>query len=136
MTEIVSVSASTAAYATEGLKPSARISGSTQTHETTYLQNQEARAADNRRHAALTSIVGPASIAAFFVTAGERNRLLAQTTLREAEEAYSFGREEVEETRGDAERHEEEDASEDNPDDQPEEEQAEVLALPSPEDIG
>jgi hypothetical protein len=140
MTEIVSVSASTAAYATEGLKPSARISGSTHTQETAYLQSREARAADNHRHAQMMNIVGPPAIAAFFVTAGERNRLLAQATLREAEEAYFFGREEVGETRGDAGRQSEqhaseEHASEDDAKENPGEEQSEILALPAPDDF-
>jgi hypothetical protein len=135
MTEIVSVSAATAAYATEGLKPSARVSGSTHTQETAWLQNREARAADNLRHTQMTNIVGPPAIAVFFLTAGERNRVLAQTTRREAEEAYFFGKEDVEETRGDARRQSEENAAEDNSDEQPEEEQSEILALPSPEDF-
>jgi hypothetical protein len=137
MTQIVSVSAATAAYATEGLKPSARISGSTQTQETTYLQTREARAADNLRHAELTNVVGPPSIALFFLTAGERNRALAQTTMQQAEQAYFFGKEEIEETRGDAERQSQDEQAEDHPEQQPEEEeqQAEVLALPAPDDF-
>jgi hypothetical protein len=140
MTEIVSVSAAIAAYATEGLRPSARVSGSTNTQETAYLQNREARATDNFRHAEMMNIVGPPAIAVFFLTAGERNRVLAQTTMREAEQAYSFGKAEVEEARGDAERQSEESASdehasEDNSDHEPPEEQTEVLALPSPEDF-
>lgn len=136
MTEIVTVSASTAAFATEGLKPSARISGATQSAETTYQQTQEARAADNRRQTQRMTIVGPPAIAAFFVTAGERNRVLEQATMRQAEEAYFFGKEELEETRGDAEGHQqgEEQASEED-EEEFQEEQTEVLALPAPEDF-
>jgi hypothetical protein len=136
MTEIVTVSAVTAAYATEGLKPSARISGATQSAETTYLQAREARAADNHRHAQMMDVVGPPAIAVFFLTAGERSRLLEQATMREAEDAYFFGREEVEESHGNAERHQhgEEQASEED-DEEFHEEQAEVLALPAPEDF-
>lgn len=137
MTEVVSVSAVTAAYATEGLKPSARVSGSPHTHEATFQQTQEARAADNLRHAQMMNVVGPPAIAVFFLTAGERNRLLQQTTLREAEDAYFFGREEVEETsdKQSDEEASEENASEDGDDEEEfHEEQTEVLALPAPAD--
>lgn len=134
MTEIVSVSAATAAYATEGLRPSARISGSTHTPETTSRQAQEARAADNLRHAQMMNVVGPPAIAVFFLTAGERNRLLQQTTLREAEEAYFFGKEEVEETeaRGEDARDE---SSAGSDGEEHRDEPAEILGLPAPEEV-
>lgn len=138
MTQIVSVSAATAAYATEGLKPSARISGSPHTAEATQLQAQEARHADTLRHNQMMDVVGPAAIAVFFLTAGERSRLLAQTTWQQAEEAYAFGKpDDVEETRkrrdeGDGES--EEDASGEGSD-EAFEERSEVIALPAPEDF-
>jgi hypothetical protein len=137
MTEIVTVSASTAAYATEGLKPSARISGATQSADSTYLQAREAQAADNRRRAKTMDVVGPPAIAVFFLTAGERNRNLEQATRRQAEEAYLFGKEEVEEARGDAGERQngEEQASQEEDNEEFHEEQTEVLALPAPEDF-
>jgi len=137
MTEIVTVSASTAAYATEGLKPSARISGSAQTQESSYLQAREAREADNLRHAQMMDVVGPPAIAVFFLTAGERSRVLEQATMQQAEEAYFFGKEDVEETQGEAggQQHGEEQSSEDEDDEEFHEEQTEVLALPMPEDF-
>jgi hypothetical protein len=137
MTQIVTVSAATAAYATEGLKPSARVSGSTHTAEAVHMQVQEARRADSIQHAQLRDVVGPPAIAAFFVTAGERSRILAQTTMRQAEEAYLFGKEEVEETRSGADEHQEQPSQEGEDDNQQEfqEEQAEILALPSPEEF-
>ena len=138
MTQIVSVSAATAAYATEGLKPSARVSGSPQTAEATLLQTQEARHADALLRQRMTDVVGPAAIAVFFLTAGERSRDLAQTTRQQAEEAYAFGKpDEVEEA---GERHNEgdgeseEDASGEGSD-EAFEERSEVIALPAPEDF-
>jgi hypothetical protein len=139
MTQIVSVSAATAAYATEGLKPSARISGSPHTAEATQLQAREARHADTLRHNQMMDVVGPAAIAVFFLTAGERSRLLAQTTRQEAEEAYAFGkRDEVEETEERRNARDEEQPEEDasgESSDQPFEEKSEVIALPAPEEF-
>jgi hypothetical protein len=136
MTQIVTVSASTAAYATEGLKPSARVNGSTHTSEAVHAEIQEVRRADAVQHAHMRDVVGAASITAFFVGAGERGAQLAQTTLREALEAYSFGKEEVEETKArDGDRDLEQQAQDhDEGEDQPkEEDEPDVLALPSPE---
>jgi len=136
MTQIVTVSASTAAYATEGLKPSARVNGSTHTAEAVHTEIQEVRRADNLQQVHLREVVGAASITAFFVSAGERGAQLAQTTLREALDAYSFGKEEVEETEARDEHPEDQarDQDQDQSEDQPQEEgQSEVLALPSPE---
>lgn len=134
MTQIVTVSALTAAYATEGLKPSARVSGSTHTADAVQAQVQEARRADDRLHEQLRDVVGPPSITAFFVTAGERGRQLAQATLREAEDAYFFGREEVEEAEAKDEHPDQQARDQGDGEDQLEdEEQSEVLALPPPE---
>ena len=136
MTQIVTVSASTAAYATEGLKPSARVNGSTHTAEAVYTEIQEVRRADALQQIHVREVVGADSITAFFVSAGERGAQLAQTTLREALDAYSFGKEEVEET----EARDEHPGGEEQAQDQGEaEDQAqdeglpETLALPSPE---
>lgn len=138
MTEIVTISASTAAYATEGLRPSTRISGASQSAETVYQQVQEARAADNQRQVQRMHIVGPPAIAAFFVTAGERNRNLEQATMRQAEDAYFFGKEEVEEVKGDTgerRRRGDRQGTEEGEGEEFREEQTEVLALPAPEDF-
>lgn len=135
MTQIVTVSATTAAYATEGLKPSARVSGSTHTAEAVYTQVQEARRADDLQHVQMREMVGPPSVTAFFVTAGERGRQLAQATLREAEEAYFFGREEVEETEGKDEQSRQDAEAEGQDQPQDEQRETESLALPSPEQL-
>lgn len=138
MTQIVTVSAVTAAYATEGLKPSARVNGSTQTSEAVNAQIQEVRRADNLQQVQMREVVGAASITAFFVGAGERGRQLVQTTLREAQEAYFFGKEDVEEAdAGNVDQNPEQQARDhDTGEDQPQEEGApEMLALPSPEQL-
>jgi hypothetical protein len=135
MTQIVTVSAATAAYATEGLKPSARISGAMQTQETTQAQVLEARRADTLRHDQMNSIVGPPAIALFFLTAGERGRLMQQTTLREAEDAYFLNEADVEEASGkqSEDEHAEDSEGNDDPGEEFDQQQAEVLALPAPE---
>ncbi len=134
MTQIVSVSAVTAAYATEGLKPSARISGAMQTQETTQAQILEARHADTKRHEQMNSIVGPPAIALFFLTAGERGRTMQQMTLREVEDAYLVNEAEIEETSGKQSEDEpaEDGADGDDADDELAQRQAEILALPAP----
>jgi hypothetical protein len=84
----------------------------------------------------MRDIVGPPSITAFFVTAGERGRQLAQATLREAEEAYFFGNDEVEEAetqdRHPGRRSEDGDGDQEQPQ---EEHEADMLALPSPDQL-
>lgn len=135
MTQIVTVSASTAAYATEGLRPSARVNGSAHTAEAVHAQVQEARRIDGLQHAQMRDVVGAPSVTAFFVTAGERGRLLAQTTLREAEEAYFFGHEEIEETEARDEKRGQQDQDDGQRQPQQDEGENEVLALPSPEQL-
>jgi hypothetical protein len=137
MTQIVTISATTAAYATEGLKPSARISGSPQSDETKMVQLRESRAADNDAHLKSMQLVGPPAIALFFLTAGERNRLLGQTTQREAEEAYLAAAEGAErrDPEADDEAESDEDASDDDEDNLFGQLQQELLALPSPDEF-
>jgi hypothetical protein len=127
MTEIVTISASTAAYATEPLKASARVSGSAPAQETMHTLSMEARRADIVRQQTATNLVGPPALALFFLTAGQHNKFLQQATQRQVEDAYFGDIEEEEELKA-----EEEDA-EDNSDEASEEEQSEVLALPAPE---
>ena len=131
MTEIMSVSAATAAYATEPLKASARLSGSTNTAETTHTQILEARQTDNAQHARRMNIVGPPALALFFLTAGERGSMLQQATMREAEEAY-FSDPDAEAT-GDSTDEQSGGSPEDASDDEEfQEGQSEILALPAP----
>jgi hypothetical protein len=88
MTQIVTVSAATAAYATEPLKASARVSGAAQTAETTQAVAAEARKADTFQHDIRSTIVGSAALTMFFLKASEQQGQFQQATLREAEEAY------------------------------------------------
>ncbi|MDB5525497.1 MAG: hypothetical protein JWM58_3260 [Rhizobium sp.] len=138
MTQIMSVSAATAAYATEPLKASARVSGTAQTADTTHVQILEARQTDNLRHAQRMTIVGPPALALFFLTAGERGPLLQQATIQEAEDAYFSGRdEEAEEkaTRDADDEHTPGQSSDDTDDEEFHEEQAAYIALPAPESL-
>jgi hypothetical protein len=134
MTGVITVSAATAAYAAEPLKPSARVSGAGQTPETTQAQVLEARAADTIRHAQMMNVVGPPAIAVFFLTAGERQRVLQQATYREAEEAYFFGRDEVEETQERSGENSDQPAEDENGEEF-REQQDEILALPAPDGL-
>lgn len=89
MSQIVTVSANAAAYAAEPLRPSARVSGSSAA-ETLELVRQERRKADRRQsQQQVTHVVGSAAMSLFFLNAGAQRPNLPQTTLQEAEEAYS-----------------------------------------------
>jgi hypothetical protein len=154
MVQIASISATTAGYVTEGLRPAGRVDGATQNPERVAEQIREARKADLKDHQQMRDVVGPPAIALFFMTAGERNQLLGHTTQREAEDAYLFAEEGGEEYRAQANNNEQEDAdedesaaddSDDTAEDVPVEERAddgldaffsdpdtEVLALPAP----
>lgn len=88
MTQIVTVSAATAAYAAEPLKASARVSGAAQTAEATQTAMLEARRADTFQHDMRSTIVGSAALTMFFLKASEQQGQFQQATLREAEQAY------------------------------------------------
>jgi hypothetical protein len=69
MVQIVTVSANTAAYAAEGLKPSARVSGVSQPEKAVHALAAEARKSGDPEQRALLNVVQPPSIALFFLTA-------------------------------------------------------------------
>ena len=84
MTQVVTISATTAAYAAEALRPSARVSGQVPTEKTV-----KARAAEERRSAAsdaqapLSAVLAPA-VTLFFLTAEKQ----PNSTYERAHEEY------------------------------------------------
>ena len=84
MVQVVSVSAHTAAYAAEALKPSARVSGTAPSERTVKAIAREAeKSGDADRHS-LPNVVQPPSISLFFLTAERQS----DNTYQRAHEEY------------------------------------------------
>ena len=88
MTQIVTISANTAAYAAEPLKPSARVSGSPSENAITAFA-EEARRSGDAQQRSLMNIVQPPALALFFLTAGQQGRQ-TQLTLQQVKENYAL----------------------------------------------
>jgi len=86
MTQVVTVSAVTAAYASQGLKPSARVSGSSPAERTMRQLNKETMPADDGLQSS-RDVVGTAAMTLFFLTSGQK-RNQPQTSRQHAEEEY------------------------------------------------
>lgn len=84
MVQIVTVSANTAAYAAEALKPSARVSGVSPTEKTVQALAAEARKSGDYEQLALTNVVQPPALALFFLTAEKQ----PDNTLLRAQQEY------------------------------------------------
>jgi hypothetical protein len=84
MVSIVTVSAHTAAYAAEALKPSARVSGASPSEKTVQALAREAEKSGDFERRALLNVVQPPAIALFFLTA-ERQ---PDNTYQRAHEEY------------------------------------------------
>lgn len=84
MVSVVTVSANTAAYAAEALKPSARVSGASPSEKTVQALAREAEKSGDYERRALLNVVQPPAIALFFLTA-ERQ---PDNTYERAHEAY------------------------------------------------
>jgi hypothetical protein len=84
MVQVVTVSASTAAYAAEALRPSARVSGVSPSEKTVQALAMEARKSGDFEQLALTNVVQPPALALFFLTA-ERQ---PDNTLLRAQQEY------------------------------------------------
>ncbi|MGV3552843.1 hypothetical protein [Rhizobium sp.] len=69
MVQVVTVSANTAAYAAEVLKPSARVSGMSPSEKTVHALAAEARKSGDYEQKALLNVVAPPALALFFLTA-------------------------------------------------------------------
>jgi len=84
MVQVVSVSANTAAYAAEALKPSARVSGVSPAEKTVQALAAEARKGGDYEQLALTNVVQPPALALFFLTAEKQ----PDNTLLRAQQEY------------------------------------------------
>lgn len=84
MVQVVTVSANTAAYAAEALKPSARVSGVSPSEKTVQALAAEAEKNGDFAQRALMNVVQPPALALFFLTA-ERQ---PDNTLRRAQQEY------------------------------------------------
>lgn len=69
MVAVVTVSAHTAAYAAETLKPSARVSGASPSEKTVQALAREAEKSGDLEQRALLNVVQPPALALFFLTA-------------------------------------------------------------------
>jgi hypothetical protein len=96
MVQVVTVSASTAAYAAEALKPSARVSGVSQSDKTVHALAAEARRSGDFEQRALLNVVAPPALALFFLTAEKQ----PDNTLLRAQQEYL---QDIEERRADEE---------------------------------
>lgn len=85
MTQVVTVSANTAAYAMEAVKPSQRVAGNAFQYEQTRILHEEAVKSTDNRVKALVNLIKPPSLALYFLTSGSPER---QASLRQVIEAY------------------------------------------------
>jgi hypothetical protein len=95
MTEVVTISAATAAFAAEPLKPSARLSGSTPLEETIQAWSEKASASGDPQQKILMNLVHPPALALFFLTTSQDQRH-PQLTPKQAEEEYKLNSGETE----------------------------------------
>lgn len=84
MVQVVTVSANTAAYAAEGLRPSARVSGVSPSEKTVQALAAEAEKSGDFERKAILNVVQPPALSLFFLTA-ERQ---PDNTLRRAQQEY------------------------------------------------
>jgi hypothetical protein len=100
MVQVVTVSANTAAYAAEGLRPSARVSGVSPSEKTVQALAAEAEKSGDFERKAILNVVQPPALSLFFLTA-ERQ---PDGTLKRAQHEYYLQtleeRAEEEEARG------------------------------------
>ena len=86
MTQVVTVSAQTAAYAMEPVKPPQRVSRATYVEEHTRVLAQQAALSEDLRLRALVNVVQPPALALYFLTSTQAR--YEQATLKETIEAY------------------------------------------------
>jgi hypothetical protein len=84
MVHVVTVSANTAAYAAEALKPSARVSGVSPSEKAVRALAAEAEKSGDFERKAILNVVPPPALSLFFLTA-ERQ---PDNTLRRAQQEY------------------------------------------------
>lgn len=86
MTQVVSVSANTAAYAMEAVKPPQRTPRSSFVEETIRAFAENAANGEDFKLRALVNVVQPPALALYFLTASQTKT--EQATLKETLEAY------------------------------------------------
>lgn len=86
MTQVLSVSANTAAYASEAIKPPMRVSRHTDVEIAINELARKANQSDDVRLKAILSVVKPPALSLYFLTAGREHN--HQATLDEASSAY------------------------------------------------
>lgn len=86
MTQVVTVSAHTAAYAMEPVKPPQRVSRQSYVEEHTRLLAQQAAQSEDLQLRALVNVVQPPALALYFLTSSQQQ--FEQATLKETIEAY------------------------------------------------
>ena len=84
MVQVVTVSATTAGYAAEGLRPSARVSGVSPSEKTVQALAAEVEKSGDFERKAILNIVQPPALSLFFLTA-ERQ---PDNTLMRAQQEY------------------------------------------------
>lgn len=97
MVAVVTVSAHTAAYAAETLKPSARVSGASPAEKTVHALAREAEKSGDFEQRALLNVVQPPALALFFLTAERQPDSTYQRVHEEYLEALAEHRAEQEE---------------------------------------
>jgi hypothetical protein len=87
MTEIVTISATTAALAAEPLRPSARVSGTTPIESSIRHWSEKASQSGDPQQRALMNVVHPPALALLFLTTSQQQKQ-PQLTRQQAEDEY------------------------------------------------
>jgi hypothetical protein len=87
MTQVVTISATTAGYAAEPLRASARVSGASPVEATVRALSEKAMQTGDIQQKMLMNVVRPPALALFFLTANQQHPQ-PQTTREHAEEQY------------------------------------------------
>jgi len=87
MTQVLSVSANTAAYALEAVKPSQRVSRRSEVEEAIHELARKAEQGDDFQLRALLTAIKPPALTLYFLTSAS-HRNARQTTLDQAVQAY------------------------------------------------
>ncbi len=88
MTGVITVSASTAAYAAEPIKPAQRVTGGQLMEAAMKDWAEKASQTDDPRQRNLLNLVHPPALAVFFLTAGDQQKL-PQSSRQIADAAYA-----------------------------------------------
>lgn len=87
MTQVLSVSANTAAYALEAVKPSQRVPRKSEVEEAIHELARKAEGGDDFQLRGMMTVIKPPALTLYFLTVASQ-RHEPQTTLEQAVEAY------------------------------------------------